>query len=166
MFESLEGVDWGLLHRQKLSLLVLRERQPQESAEANALSGVIHLLDALQDDAVTLGRWSFPDEEPREGKTQATAENLWSAIAARIIYEAYPDNDLLPIEPPKPEETIGAFARRAEQAADTLFLFLCREADDEIDAAEYLSRLDRAMRDIDAVRIACRDHIGTDADNA
>ncbi len=90
----------------------------------------------------------------------------WSAIAPRLIYEAYPDNDLLPIEPPKSEETISAFASRAEQAADTLFLFLCREADDDIAAAEYLSRLDRAMRDIDAVRVSCRKHIGTDANNA
>ncbi len=89
-----------------------------------------------------------------------TAQSQWSTIAARVLYEAYPDCDLLSIEPPHPGEPIGAFARRAEQAGDTLFLFLCREADDEIDAEEYLSRLDRALRDIDAVRIACRTHIG------
>ncbi len=53
MFESLNGVDWGLLHRQKLTLLKLRQRQPEGSAEAVALSGVIHLLDTLQDDALT-----------------------------------------------------------------------------------------------------------------
>lgn len=88
-----------------------------------------------------------------------TAQSQWSTIAARVLYEAYPDCDLLPIEPPHPGEPIGAFARRAEQAGDTLFLFLCREADDDLDAEEYLSRLDRALRDIDAVRVACRAHI-------
>ena len=67
MFESLNGVDWGLLHRQKLTLLKLRQRQPEGSAEAEALSGVIHLLDALQDDAAAIGRWAFPDLNQTEG---------------------------------------------------------------------------------------------------
>ena len=62
MFESLNGVDWYLLHRQKLALLTLRQRVPEGSAEAEALSGVIHLLDALQDDAAAIGRWTFPGE--------------------------------------------------------------------------------------------------------
>jgi len=82
----------------------------------------------------------------------------WSTLAARIIYEAYPDHDLLPIEPPGPGETIGTFKRLAEGAGDTLFLFLCREADDEIDVGEYLGRLDRAIRDIACVREAFRAH--------
>lgn len=83
-------------------------------------------------------------------------QTKWSESVPRILYEAYPDQDLLPIEPPQPGETIGAFARRAEHAGDTLFLFLCREADDEIDADEYVARLDRAMRDIASVRSAFR----------
>ena len=62
MFESLNGVDWDLLHRQKLTLLKLRQRQQEGSAESDALSGVIHLLDALQDDAAAIGRWTFPGE--------------------------------------------------------------------------------------------------------
>ena len=62
MFESLNGVDWGLLHRQKLTLLKLRQRQPEGSAETDALSGVIHLLDALQENAAAIGRWTFPGE--------------------------------------------------------------------------------------------------------
>ena len=62
MFGSLNRVDWGLLHRQKLTLLKLRQRQPEGSAEAVALSGVIHFLDALQDDAAAIGRWAFPGE--------------------------------------------------------------------------------------------------------
>jgi len=78
----------------------------------------------------------------------------WLRTAAQIIYGAYPDHDLLPIEPPRVDETIGAFSVRAEQAADTLFLFLCREADDRIDACEYIKRLDRAIHDIQAIREA------------
>ena len=89
----------------------------------------------------------------------------WSQTVPQILYGAYPDQDLLPIEPPHPGELIGAFSRRAEQAGDTLFLFLCREADDELDAEEYLLRLDRAQRDIDAVRVACHAHIGAGANN-
>ncbi len=79
--------------------------------------------------------------------------NRWATTAPRILYESYPDQDLLPIEPPKSSETISQFKLRAEDAGDTLFLFLCREADDEIDAEEYIARLDRAARDIEAVRL-------------
>lgn len=78
----------------------------------------------------------------------------WAATAARIIYQSYPDQDLLPIEPPKPGETIGEFSRRARDAGDSLFLFLCCEADDQIDVAEYIKRLNRAVKDIAAVREA------------
>jgi len=67
----------------------------------------------------------------------------WRSVAAGVIYGAYPDSDLLPIDPPAEGETIGGFAVRAEDAGDTLFLFLCREANDDIDAEEYLNRLDR-----------------------
>ena len=54
-------------------------------------------------------------------------------------------------------ETVGDFAVRAEAAGDTLFLFLCREANDDIDAEEYLHRLDRALRDIEQVHEAFGD---------
>ena len=37
----------------------------------------------------------------------------WSKMAAKVIYEAYPDYDVLPIEPPKPSESIRDFAIRA-----------------------------------------------------
>jgi hypothetical protein len=82
------------------------------------------------------------------------SELSWRALAAKVIYQAYPDSDLLPIDPPKVGEPIGEFAVRAEGAGDTLFLFLCREANDDIDVEEYLSRLDRAQRDIEAVHDA------------
>jgi hypothetical protein len=78
----------------------------------------------------------------------------WRQTAAQVIYQSYPDQDLLPIDPPKPEETISAFAVRAQEAGDTLFLFLCREANEDIDADEYITRLDRAIRDIEHVRDA------------
>ena len=54
------------------------------------------------------------------------SEHDWRAIAAQAIYRAYPDSDLLPIDPPAAGETIGDFVVRAEGAGDTLFLFLCR----------------------------------------
>ncbi len=52
---------------------------------------------------------------------------------------------------------MGSLKLRAEEAGDTLFLFLCREADDDIDAGEYLRRLDRAITDIEHVRDAVAD---------
>ncbi len=83
-----------------------------------------------------------------------TLKSNWRTIAAQTIYGAYPNSGLLPVDPPAASETIGDFSVRAEGAGDTLFLFLCREANDEIDAEEYLERLHRARRDIDAVREA------------
>lgn len=62
MFKSLDKVDWNLLHQQKLRLLAMRTHQSDGSPEKEILSGIIHLLDALQDDAVADGRWAFPDE--------------------------------------------------------------------------------------------------------
>ena len=90
-----------------------------------------------------------------------TTPSHWLETAAGVIYEAYPDHDLLPIEPPRPEETVREFKARAQNSADTLFLFLCREADDQIDVHEYLARLDRAIRDIEAVRDAFREQVRT-----
>ena len=83
-----------------------------------------------------------------------TSELNWRTIAAQIIYRAYPDSDLLPIDPPTAGETTAGLSVRAENAGDTLFLFLCREANEDIDAEEYLHRLDRALRDIEQVHDA------------
>ena len=63
MFESLNNVDWDLLHNQKLALLEILERQRGGSDEAEALLGIINLLDALQDDAADEGIWKFPGED-------------------------------------------------------------------------------------------------------
>lgn len=67
MFKSLNRVDWDLLHQQKQILVTLRAKLPEESSEFEALSGIIHLLDALQDDAVADGRWTFPNEDETQG---------------------------------------------------------------------------------------------------
>jgi len=67
MFKSLDKVDWDLLHRQKLVLLAIRKQHRGGSPEADALSGIIHLLDALQDDAVAEGRWMFPGQPDTKG---------------------------------------------------------------------------------------------------
>ena len=56
---KLYTVIWPLL----ATVLILRERLPRLSAEAEALSGIIHLLDVVQDDAAANGRWAFPNEE-------------------------------------------------------------------------------------------------------
>lgn len=78
----------------------------------------------------------------------------WRSIAPKLLYGAYPSSDLLTIESPPPGMTIEQFAVEAEESGDTLFLFLCREADDDIEIEEYLARLDRAIDDIESVRHA------------
>ena len=77
MFESLNGVDWDLLHRRKLTLLKLRQREPEGSDEVVALSGVIHLLDALQDDAAASGRWTFPNERDNSPAAEPPASRRY-----------------------------------------------------------------------------------------
>lgn len=67
MFHSLDRVDWGLLHQQKLVLLKQLNDGRLEPSDEEALWGIVHLLDALQDDAVTAGRWTFPDERVMNG---------------------------------------------------------------------------------------------------
>ena len=62
MFNSLDQVDWDLLHQQKLALLGILGGLEPGSPAARALQGLVHLLDALQDDAAAAGRWTFPGE--------------------------------------------------------------------------------------------------------
>ena len=78
----------------------------------------------------------------------------WRDIAPKVIYRAYPHSDLLPIDPPREGENICDFTVRAADAGDTLFLHLCREANEDIDAKEYLQRLKQALSDIEEVRNA------------
>ena len=61
MSEALKNVDWSLLHQQKLTLLKMLNRQRDGSPEAEALAGIIDLLDALQDEAAADGRHAHED---------------------------------------------------------------------------------------------------------
>ena len=67
MFNSLNRVDWDLLHQQKQTLVTVRARLPKRSTEYESLSSIIHLLDALQDDAVADGQWTFLNEDEMQG---------------------------------------------------------------------------------------------------
>jgi hypothetical protein len=67
MFDSLKGVDWDLLHCQKLVLVEWLSGQPPIPSQVETLWGVVHLLDALQDDAVAGGRWQFPEDREQGG---------------------------------------------------------------------------------------------------
>ena len=67
MSSALQNVDWDLLHQQKLTLLAIREHRRPDSSEYEALSGIIHLLDALQDEAADEGRWQFPSDDDEKG---------------------------------------------------------------------------------------------------
>lgn len=67
MFDSLNGVDWDLLHRQKRVLVEWLSGRPPKPSQVEVLWGIVHLLDALQDDAVTVGRWQFPDSSVQNG---------------------------------------------------------------------------------------------------
>ena len=69
MFDSLNGVDWDLLHRQKLVLVEWLSGQTPKPSQVEVLWGIVHLLDALQDDAVAVGRWQFPDSCVQNGGT-------------------------------------------------------------------------------------------------
>lgn len=65
--KALSNVDWDLLHQQKLTLLELLGPRPDDSPQSQALAGIIHLLDALQDEAVEQGRWQFPEDSENDG---------------------------------------------------------------------------------------------------
>lgn len=64
MFSSLDRVDWDLLYQQKLALLRVLDGMNRDTPTAEALWGIVHLVDALQDDAADAGRWTFPAESP------------------------------------------------------------------------------------------------------
>lgn len=70
MFKCLDRVDWNLLHRQKLATVQLLATGSMQPSDAEALWGIVHLLDALQDDAAAAGRWSFPEEPIATGDSQ------------------------------------------------------------------------------------------------
>lgn len=77
----------------------------------------------------------------------------WKQLAPKLIYDSYPDSDLLPWGPPKAVERVSDYKSRVKRdGCDPLFEFLCGEACDDINAEEYVRRLNMAIRDIEAVR--------------
>lgn len=70
MFKCLDRVDWNLLHRQKLATVQLLATGSMQPRNAEALWGIVHLLDALQDDAAAAGLWSFPEDRVAIGESQ------------------------------------------------------------------------------------------------
>jgi hypothetical protein len=66
MSKAVNGIDWDLLNQQKVALLKMLGYKNDGTSQSKALWGIIHLLDALQDEAVEKGVWAFPDEEPAE----------------------------------------------------------------------------------------------------
>ena len=67
MFDSLNSVDWNLLHRQKRVLVEWLSGQVPQPSQMELLWGIVHLLDALQDDAVADGCWEFPEDRVQKG---------------------------------------------------------------------------------------------------
>lgn len=79
-------------------------------------------------------------------------------ISVAQVYQAYPDNDLLPFEISDDVtlSDIEGLAREG-QLGDTLFLFLCRELcqpGDEVDLDEGIKRCEQAISDITAVMLS------------
>jgi len=89
-------------------------------------------------------------------------------IAAQLIYKSYPHSDLLSVDPPGDEESIESFVERIKEnggCGDTLFEFLCKEANEDIDVSEYVSRLYVAMRGLKKVCSSAED-LQTQIDDA
>ena len=67
----------------------------------------------------------------------------------KVIYESYPNSDLLPIEPPKSLKALHNMVN-TEYIGDGLFKFLVNEAQPR-DTAETIRRFESAKADIQAV---------------
>lgn len=50
MSEALKRVDWDLLKKQKKSLVEVNVRRTVRKQDQKALDGIIHLLDAIQEE--------------------------------------------------------------------------------------------------------------------
>jgi integrase len=61
MCKSLNNVDWDLLHQQKLTLLEMLNRRRNDTPEAEALSGIINLLETVEDDEALHLTWADVD---------------------------------------------------------------------------------------------------------
>jgi hypothetical protein len=108
MFHSLDGVDWELLHQQKLVLLTVVDGMDRDSPTAEALWGLVYLLNALQDDAVAAGRWAFPGEPANAVITEPPSS--WSG---RVGWLAEQDQE----QAAQPPSTIAFQNFRLKRAA-------------------------------------------------
>ena len=79
-------------------------------------------------------------------------------VTPKDIYDAYPESDLLALEPPEENETFAAYRKRMGgnksilACGDTLFAFLLfEEADEAGDPDEVIRRFDTAVSDIEQV---------------
>lgn len=109
----------------------------------------------------------MPKTEERDRRRRAAELKLVATreVPAKLVYDAYPDSDLLPISPPRARETLDAYRRRlkaaGEDVGDTLFLFVMLELGlDGMDCAE--DRLDQAIADLISVKMAVRRQIFRD----
>lgn len=77
-------------------------------------------------------------------------------IQAKLVYDAYPDSDLLAIEPPLPDEGCASYVQRiGRDFGDSLFYFILAElSEDHLDGIDGAERLSRALDDLDSVRAA------------
>jgi len=58
----IKGIDWDMLHDQKMELLHTVEDQERVLGKTGQLQGLVNLLDELQDVAAKLRIWTFPTE--------------------------------------------------------------------------------------------------------
>ena len=133
MFESLDTIAWNVLHQQKLALLELLERQADGSPEAEVLWATVNLLDALQDDAATAGRWTFPGEAgdatdprvspPLRGAKQRTPFQRTSSGAGMLRWRCHRCGTT--------QSTTDDPVELAQTGAP-----MCGECDDEMDPCE------------------------------
>jgi len=74
-------------------------------------------------------------------------------ISPRLVYDAYPASDLLPLEPPEPNESFREYRDRITDkglidCGDTLFAFLMFELTHAENPQDALHLLSGAMNDI------------------
>lgn len=77
-------------------------------------------------------------------------------VTPRGFYEAYPDSDLLLIEPPAEDCSREDFLEAVDEGVgDGLFRFLAHELfdDDDVGTAELLQRVVKAAEDINAISV-------------
>jgi hypothetical protein len=60
---TIQDIDWDLLHQQKQSLLTVIDISSKiETDFFNNVSGLVSLIDTMQDRAAEKGLWKFPEE--------------------------------------------------------------------------------------------------------